>query len=323
MSWSTNWDSSKGVGKLPLTTLEELRQALLERRKAIGASSSGIMDTPLEKFDRLPSNWFSTFQFYISNLIIDTRFDYFVDHTQYSGDFNGAPEIPRWTETTLLTSIGDSTRIPAPSSQIVCAKWAYQNFNILNLLRWRIQPSIPQTERARRESTESSAVRWATTAQAWSGPSSEWDSASYVTNSSKSILVWTEMARYSGGTPYTAFLQNYRGKYTYTFAIDSYASIDVYSKSVKESRSFGGLTPSYTFATETGWTEDTYVNHETISEQDLTSTIVTSSLITIGKGNQPADPISDNTVQVRTALLTDASYVLKFDGANGFTYKDW
>jgi hypothetical protein len=122
---------------------------------------------------------------------------------------------------------------------------------------------------------------------------------------------------------YQAYLETIRGKYTKTFTVDAYASIDIYSYASLKTYSYGPLVPTYTFATETGWTENTYVKHDSIAEQDLSSATVTSSLITPNKPNQPATPTADNTVEVRSAQLGDGVYVTKFDGANGFTYENW
>lgn len=75
---------------------------------------------------------------------IDKLMPFFANHTDSGGDWSNATAIPAWDEATMLAAIGDSIRIPYPQTLYeVTAEWVYQQYKILNKLRWtrkRIQP---------------------------------------------------------------------------------------------------------------------------------------------------------------------------------------
>jgi hypothetical protein len=130
MGWETNITASQFKGKLPLQSFNQLQAAWKERASVSGVTIPTMFNSDMSKYSSLPSNWFSSFQSGITTMI-----PLFVNHTDHSGNWNGQTTIPNWTEATILTAIGDASRIAVPSS-LVCAKWCYQQYKILNMLRW-------------------------------------------------------------------------------------------------------------------------------------------------------------------------------------------
>lgn len=128
MTWNPNWITSEGKGKLLKPALNELRGALNERGVAVDRNND-----PGEIFtnDIIPSDWFFFFQSGIDDIL-----DRYANHTDSSGDWTGQDDIPLWTEADMLTAIGDAERIPAPTDPLISARWMFQQYKILNLLRW-------------------------------------------------------------------------------------------------------------------------------------------------------------------------------------------
>lgn len=129
MGWDSNWDSTEAVGKLPLNCLVQLRAALAERASVV-ASPPTLPGVPAS--GPLPgAAWFSAFQSAVTAL-----FAKYADHTQYSGDYSGQATIPVWSEANMLSAISAGSRIAAPTSGKLRAAWAYQQYLMLNKLRW-------------------------------------------------------------------------------------------------------------------------------------------------------------------------------------------
>lgn len=134
MPWDANIPSTQFKGKLPLQSFNQLQLGNKERCLGAGVSVPAIFNSDMAKFEMLPLNWFSTFQSTMTTLI-----PLYVNHNDNSGNWNGQATIPTYTEATMLTAIGDSSRIPAPSamSHRICSAWCYQQYKMLNMMRWR------------------------------------------------------------------------------------------------------------------------------------------------------------------------------------------
>lgn len=144
MGWDANIATTEFKGKLPLQSFNQLQAALKERCQGAGIAVPSIFNVPMVKMsDMLPANWFTLFQSTMTTLIAGTDVysnATYVNHIDNGGDWTGQSVdisylIPPWTEATILTAIGDGTRLAAPSSR-VCAAWCFQQYKILNLLRW-------------------------------------------------------------------------------------------------------------------------------------------------------------------------------------------
>jgi len=133
--WDSNWATSQGVGKTYYNVFHQLREALAERHRE--TATPPALPAAVPPGAVLHPAWFAAFQTAITGIIPK-----WVDHTQYSGDYsgrpyNGADTIPLWSVASMLTAIGAPSRLAAPTSgQIPRAAWAYQQYLILNKLRW-------------------------------------------------------------------------------------------------------------------------------------------------------------------------------------------
>jgi len=141
--WAANWETSEGKGKLLMPALNDLRGALAERCAAANRTVSALCPE-VGTGDIILSSWFSAFHAQITYLI-----PLFANHLDNDGDWTGistpdgwtrndnpAQSLPAWSEATILTAIGDPIRIPAPRDPLISATWMFQQYNILNLLRW-------------------------------------------------------------------------------------------------------------------------------------------------------------------------------------------
>ena len=130
MTWNANWATSLGKGKLLKVALNQLRSALDERTSAVGRSVPG--NCPVIASDEIVlSSWFTAWQSEMDTLITK-----YVDHTDNSGNWDGIATIPNWTSNNIITAIGDASRLGAPTDPLVSAAWMFQQYNIINLLRW-------------------------------------------------------------------------------------------------------------------------------------------------------------------------------------------
>lgn len=127
MAWDANWATSGGVGKLPLPSLTQLRAALAERASVV--TGAPTLPAAPASGELPPVAWYTTYQSAVTSLITK-----YTDHTKHSGDYSGQTSIPAWSEANILTAIGASRITPA--SGTLRAAWAYQQYQILNLLRW-------------------------------------------------------------------------------------------------------------------------------------------------------------------------------------------
>jgi len=129
MTWATNWDSSEGKGKLLKSALNDLRGAMDERCDAVGRTVPANCPV-IATGDLVLSSWFSAFQSEMSTLITT-----YIDHTDNGGDWDGLATIPNWTVANILTELGE-TRVDAPTDPLISAPWLYQQYKLLELLRW-------------------------------------------------------------------------------------------------------------------------------------------------------------------------------------------
>jgi len=136
MPWDANWATSEGTGKLPRLALNELRLALTERYLVLGGGPPSSQITETLNMELLPkNNWFVQFQG-----TIDTLFDFYANHTDSGGDWTGKTVVTdvgkKWNETDMLTAIGDASRISAPKDAMLSASWMFQQYKMINMLRW-------------------------------------------------------------------------------------------------------------------------------------------------------------------------------------------
>lgn len=281
MSWDTNWATSKATGKLPLNALTQLRAALAERAGAL-PSSPTLPAAPAA--GQLPATWFGTFQAAMSAL-----FAYFADHTQYAGNYDGQTAVPVWNEASITAACDVTSRIAAPTTGTIITPWAWQQYQMINLLRWVYERNPGATDAYQ---------RYGATVADWNAAS--WNATGYTFYGAMSIHFSTIPA-------YT--YNNYVMKYTAPVYGSTQASGDLYLIPIKQ----------VNYWTDLGWAENVLNKVETVAEA--------ASILTSGEyGNRAICSAADNHGYYNPALY-DGVYgrivVKKHTGANGFAYKDW
>ena len=131
MGWDANIATSFFKGKLPVNSLNQLLGALRERAFVAGVSLPPVLTSDLTTYKLCPKTFFTTFQSYMTLV-----FSRYVNHLDNKGNWTGKTTIPNWTQATLLAAIGDGARIPPPSSWQISAALCFQQYKFLNMLRW-------------------------------------------------------------------------------------------------------------------------------------------------------------------------------------------
>jgi hypothetical protein len=287
MSWNTNWVSSQGEGKLLKVALNNLKGALEERLSVDGtAIPAGVVT--IGTGDIIKSNWFSDFQTAMTSMI-----GRYANHTDSGGDWDGVATIPAWTEATILAQIGDVSRLSAPTDPLISAAWMYQQYKLINELRWyRAQAGTDRDGTAKRSGTQAT----------WALAESVMAAATPVPSSTDFLII------YSGaftGSNYRKSYSTYGWQYTpgsgLTHDLDIYGYAD---------RGAGDE-----FEDGLGFTEDTYGLVDT--QTGITGFYEITPDINGADGNltQPTG--------TRQMLVDDVIYIEKYDVTGGFTFKDW
>ena len=128
MSWT--YSTINPVGRQMQRVMEELRLALVERC-SISATTVPVGWTTSIDGRQVTATMLSTWHTAISTLIPK-----FANHTYNSGDFDGALDVIVWSEASILSSIGDASRLSISSGNQITAAWLGQQYNILDRLRW-------------------------------------------------------------------------------------------------------------------------------------------------------------------------------------------
>jgi len=136
MDWSS--ESSLSVSSL-YNACEAVRLAVAERQRALSSLVSGSIFASGGSVRLMtPWNFASQVQSAVSALI-----PLFANHEDNGGDWNGIKDVwwnnqnlaPAWTEAGVLESLGDESRL-APSRLGEIRPWLWQQYRILNKLRW-------------------------------------------------------------------------------------------------------------------------------------------------------------------------------------------
>jgi len=121
MAWNSNWDISKGRGKLLPEACDELLGAINERNDIIDYANVPAYPTT-DLYNRDWEPWFQLFQNAIG-LLMSTGF---VRHTYNGGDFDGYkdaafgdyPLFPYWNQGSLLEELYDSVLLGSHSGAV-------------------------------------------------------------------------------------------------------------------------------------------------------------------------------------------------------------
>jgi len=299
MTWATNWVSSEGKGKLLKVALNDLRGALNGRCLAVyrtvpaNCSAIGTGDIIL-------SSWFSAFQSEITTLI-----GLYVNHTDNGGDWDGETTIPTWTESDIITVIGDSERYDAPTDPLISAGWMYQQYNIINLLRWARGTAGYQSPWQIKESAIG------VTPLPWSNVVSAYNSASYQ-GRNFNLTCFDKQKTSTDGR-----IESVKIKYTIIRGDDDNSFIpdyDLYQDYKK---------PDFqTYYNPGGYAIGEYQKIDSgsylISEYNKSTPYIEYDYDT-------TEPSVGNFGYIGSGIIPKLGtfLVVKFDGTNGFTYKDW
>jgi hypothetical protein len=283
--WDTNWDSTEAVGKLPRNTLTQLWAALNERL-AVAHASDPLLTEPVA--GRLPgAAWYTRFQARMTDAI-----NAHANHQTSGGDYDGLPSVPNWNEPDILAAIGDAGRIAAPSAGKLVAAWAWQQHQMLNLLRWYPVGNCDYADAYKREGADAAA----------------WDAASWVASESAS---YGAMSHYNPSTP---IYVNYVLKYT-----SKVAGVEMIPAPYQPSGVlyFRPDRIGTDYWTDMGWAEDV-LNHV----EDIAAG---SSLTSAEIGNRARCALDGATSggYQRYALSQGVVMLLKYDGEHGYVYRDW
>ena len=224
----------------------------------------------------------------------------FCNHQTGSGDYTGLSSVPIWTQSDILTAIGAVSRIIHVRLGFL-REWTYQQFQILNFLRWS-------------ECTIGGYTMWYDAIKMWYGTGGTISSC---------LADWKESAESIGynGTKKSA---NYSaGKAQFKYGVYKNSSLI----------SFDNFDCSYDFYLS-GTTRPSEGNNEFNAQGDgvLLDQIINigSGFMTMGDPMVPSDYFPSSNSPIYFSETTGAGWfpkdvysVLKFDGENGFKFRDW
>ncbi len=304
-------------------TIEALRLAAQERYfVAYGTDFSSyayLSATPTK--GRLRESGFYTQFEYVMDLLLNHRF---ANHTVNEGNFGGLTEIPLWTRDSMLAYLGENRYY---SNKLFSSNWAEQQYKILNLLRWRVPVASFGYKGGKQNITNDP---WSTA------------KADFLADS------WNDSPTYGPS-------QNYATSWSYYAHRPYNVSNDFYiqgsrTAAVINDQIYGGLKASYdiyimprTIPDDETWTR-IFVpigNADTLDVWNL----VQSDTTEYGAGDDVRYQLFPDSESfshpepaeyeeyyfyapprnVYIANPTEWSYkaILKFDGANGFEFRDW
>jgi hypothetical protein len=232
----------------------------------------------------------------------------FVNHLDHSGDWNGQTTIPNWTEATILTAIGDASRI-VPSNLNVLSPWYFQQYKILNMLRWSYLETYSDSRWISHGFTKTVNVNPGTWAdvqaafltQAWSADDTTRDAPRYY------------------AINYSSQFYKFASKITREWENIIPHSVDLYHSS-------GGY-PSYIFQPiGSQILADLYYLVNTYPENSSHSLTLweDDDLADLPSPETSGGPYNQKTNYVGGSSANHTpKAVLKFDGANGRKFRDW
>lgn len=142
MAWVQDWNNLSSLYSYG-PFLEELRVAIVERTLDPSTYGIGPLSVPLTNLETIKgqSDFFQFFDNVMSDMIgapghIVKNLN-FIEHWGLS-DFTGEGNFPYITEASMMTQIGDASRVPPPINRFftVVFEWMIQQYKMLNELLW-------------------------------------------------------------------------------------------------------------------------------------------------------------------------------------------
>ena len=294
MAGWADYNLSDGLfgGKQLFTTMTALRNALIERLTAVDDTIPGTIPAPTQN-KLIDESWLDAFQSEITALIPQ-----YVNHTINGGDFEGEVTIPNWSEATLLASLGES-RVAVP--EIYRADWAKQQYDIINLLRWlKVGVNSYNVDTVLFDKKDvNSGVSWA-------DAESLLAAASWTFQSSGQIIYVSD---YAGGGPNWLISAT---RQIWPFSNPDFSfSVDIYY--------LPQISAGDTFLTVGNIDTNNVYNLARSSAEASSHNMTIWQDAEIQGLDDPDNAPTDGYGNRQNAI----DPVLKFDGASGFTYKDW
>lgn len=304
MAWNAQWTGAQWLNMLPSGPLEDLRLALKERSDAAGASMPTGWGASFTTGNQLPTaDMFAAFQAAMTALL-----DYYIDHTTSWEGTTSEPTI--WTSSTISALTTATTRLPAPTSgYLIPRPWLVQQYELLNLLRWiRIYKFDTPQPPAWRSPSETG-LQLGAGAATWADAKTAFKART-----------WT-----SSGGRYNTLTAHFMD---FSFNISG----NSYQLGITEA-----IAQSLQYSAEAYWKESGGYVFEALGPQDQEGKWNLLHTLPEGNGNRNFDLISEATFETAIDAFTEPDWhmrgsyshandcilVAKFDGANGFTYKDW
>jgi len=322
MTWDTNWAASKAVGKIPRNALNQIRNCLNERANT---STFAITIPAALGINTLPTeSWFDEFQ-----LAMTVLFTRFADHTQaVGGSYNGQASVPQWTEANITALCDVTARLPAPDYKTIPTNWIWQQYQMLNLLRWArmVGGNVSAWNREYRVGTDSASFANAATAY----NAAAWVSTNPINDIGFDDRQWCALAYWSnsGPTPYRVRRNRVQPQMdtnnTLTKDVDFYYGIG------NPGGAGGGITYGSFFnangesVTVNTMYEDTPAALTGTAVQTIQAgTPFTGNNTTPGYTNAVAHAVNPVNEGWKIGQSPTFTAVVKYDVTNGFTFKDW
>jgi len=317
-----DWSSADSLKLAPVGMATRcIIEALKERAEAANYTLPAILSAEWEPL-RIGYPVVSAIQDSVTALIIK-----FCNHTDSGGDWTGladaADVAPQWTEPDVLAVLEAPARLELKRLNPFSSEWFFQQYQILNLLRWKkIQEShlLYETRLTAVGYFVKSVGYWDNQAQSeflaapWNGP--------YVG-------LWEGWGAYygvggvypveDGRNPSETIIRSKR-RYQHN-QIDTVGCVyDIYA---------------FTVPGSVGWSMATFNSQGANVIENAFAKIYSSPELT---ADTEFDVLDDDSVPPNRPpwsypgdysskfwgwQITKSSYVLKFDGANGFKFRDW
>jgi hypothetical protein len=223
-----------------------------------------------------------------------------VNHTDNSGNWEGQTSIPHWTVSDIETAIGES-RIDGSRLSEVSVEWAWQQPKIINLLRWF------EGEATKESSLEFRLAQGGDWATAVSNFNTEpWSNTDELIAYHDAYFFGQRTIRRNRAT---AVIENNTDfTVTYQYYIKFYASGSTY-----ENNDYPGISANVFHSVYNN--SITSINNDTVDIGNFGDSTVSEPGF-LGQRGWVANPFTTGTPDYNII-------VAKFDGTNGFTYKDW
>ena len=197
---------------------------------------------------------------------------------------------------------------------VKAAKWSNQTRKIVNLLRWNKKPYILKNTMTRSTGWQSGTSKTG----AISSANIEYNSIPWESLGGQEdmFLVTSTKVRYDYDD-YRAAISNLRSEYWYESDDGLYRTVDLYLYSyggLSSSSDYGNHTPNlygatYKIKKATTFSENNNFSNYFLAEQDRPATWAWNPV--------------DGYWAVESFATNESTFVFKFDGPNGFKYKDW